>query len=678
MGGTKKKKVECPVLGREIKTAECGENRGSEYGCPADCPQNPWSPANYGWALELHERYIEKLMTRLHAEQAARYGYPKKPPLDEGSDEFDYLLWFSGQFFRERDAEGCTFKERWEAERHRGLNNDQRLLLEAESGMHPALLEIQQVRDAESVVAVDLLDPGCGSFVVFDRSLAASACRFTTLFTVVYPMPHYIRIHSAAIALPDITGMGMRQVFSEIAGHLGAPVESPALREWLMENLQRVVDSIRATTDALTEAMFRGIDAAYTKTVYELHGKPGKFRKLLGKQEDIMPEDVLAEDAEAGFESEWVCLGGDSPTGQGRLMLGRILLHADGHVQLEASSAKRTQQLKERVEGLFGAMLEFSRECTDDMAAQLADKRALHYDPALVPASLLENPRQIETSTSQIPIEEVATQEELELRFEQEFLKTFLDNGIPLLDGMAPREAAQTPAMRPKLVELMKSHVRSHDENNLRTGRSTDINWLLAELGLDEINFPPPPQREPPEGYDEPAGEDGFLDAPLVLSKEEVEERRLELGKDFEADYLVECFEKGYPSACQRLDEMCEELDLGHHRRKLAELAATVCFLQMKPDPRPLEVFTDELLTEHTQISIDYLEEGDIAGLVESLGQPFIARWMLERLEETLPLGRHHEYFGNCFLYLVSLSEAIHAIVFEIMQLLYEKLERNA
>jgi len=81
-------------------------------------------------------------------------------------------------------------------------------------------------------------------------------------------------------------------------------------------------------------------------------------------------------------------------------------------------------------------------------------------------------------------------------------LRAFSDQPIPALDGRTPRDAAGDPVLRPKLVRLMKSHVRGHDQKNLQTGRDTDINWLLRELGLDELDVPPPPPRPPLETGD--------------------------------------------------------------------------------------------------------------------------------------------------------------------------------
>jgi hypothetical protein len=69
------------------------------------------------------------------------------------------------------------------------------------------------------------------------------------------------------------------------------------------------------------------------------------------------------------------------------------------------------------------------------------------------------------------------------------------DQPVPALEGATPRQAASDAALRPRLLELMKAQVRQLDRENLKTGRRDDINALLRELGLVEIDFPPPPLR---------------------------------------------------------------------------------------------------------------------------------------------------------------------------------------
>ena len=50
----------------------------------------------------------------------------------------------------------------------------------------------------------------------------------------------------------------------------------------------------------------------------------------------------------------------------------------------------------------------------------------------------------------------------------------FLDERLVALGHRTPREAARDPALRPKLIHLMKQRVRSLDERNLQAGRTEE------------------------------------------------------------------------------------------------------------------------------------------------------------------------------------------------------------
>lgn len=664
MGEATKKQMNCPVLGKRIKPAECGENRMSKYNCPADCEHNPWNPENYARALEIGDRFTEKMLARLRAEISEGYGYAKPPPFNENTDEFDMLAWFSNKFYREKDRNGYTFKQRWESEHLKGLNNDLKLILEAESKMRPCLLEIQQVPDDQSIIAVDLFEPEPKPFTLLDRSLAARACRFSTFFCMVYDMPHYSRIHSAGCPMPEVGGMPMLDVFMTATTHLKAPTAGD-FSGWLCENLVLVVDSLKAIAMARNEAILRNLDTVYTKSIYDLRCTEKKFRDILKKQADIQQEEPTEDDIESGFIDEWVCISDENPTGAGPALVGRILLHEDGFIQLEASNRNRTEQLKQKMEALFGSMLRFSRERTDDLGKQMLAKRSFSYNPELVPAALINETPVIQNSVSQVEIPPGMTSKtEVEDYMFRKIMESFPDQEIPLLGGLTPRMAAKNQAARPGLLELMKSHIRSNDENNLRHGRNTDINWLLDELGLDEINFPPPPKRAPLAGvYEDP--EDDY-DDPVMIMEEQIDERSRELNA-IKPAHQLKCFRIGYPLAHELLTEMIAELELEYAADELNALAARLVFQQMDPDPKPCSLFDGELLHDNLSDALDYMQDNGLEGYLASLHQPFMANLAITRLREILRGGENDPAFANCLIFLVALSEAIDEMVAECM-----------
>ena len=72
-------------------------------------------------------------------------------------------------------------------------------------------------------------------------------------------------------------------------------------------------------------------------------------------------------------------------------------------------------------------------------------------------------------------------------KFYEERYARFLDEEIPALGGMTPREASARPEARPMLIELMKEHIHGIDRMNREESTDISLNSLLEELGLDEL-----------------------------------------------------------------------------------------------------------------------------------------------------------------------------------------------
>lgn len=663
MGEAKSKQLDCPAVGRRIKRQECGENRISSYDCPADCPNNPWSPNNYDRTLEIQDRCTEKLIARLRAEQVRALGYTRFPDFAGKDRAMASLQWFSDKFYRETDASGKTFWQRWKDDRCAELNNDQRIHIEAESMMRVAVLEILEICNESMVRAVDLLDPDRAPFPLLDRSLCKTACRFSTLFCVIFELPHYCRIHSVGYPLPDVPGLSARDVFMEIASHLGAPPSQEERSKWLLNNLCRMGNSFNAVSLARHEAMLNGIKMAYTRTVYEVKCSLDKLHQILEKAKDIDEGDLSDEDRDAGFVQAWDALGGESQYIKGESLLGRILLHKDDYLQLEASSSERSNQLKQRIDKLFGKHIRFSRERTDDLAAQYREKRKYNYDPALVPERLMQNITQVETAVSRIKFDPDATSRaQLDEQIEQEFMKTFLDKSIPLLDGLTPRQAAKDSARRPRLVEIMKSRVRDQDESNLRNGCNTDINWMLEELGLDEINFPPPPLRQKAveEDFDDDNSDDDDEEFDptefLMLDNEQIAQGMADLDAKYPDGELVKLFKRLYPQVAKELVTYCgrqnrEALDLA------MDLAAHVSLIQFIPK-KPVD---DDLFAEDFDVAYDWFIDlmAQDTNPLDELRQPFLSTYVFQELEKQMRFGRADPLLLKLYVYLTALAEVV-------------------
>jgi hypothetical protein len=343
MGKEARKKIDCPATGTTIRPAECGENRNSNYDCPATCPHNPWNPDNYDKLLEIEDKTRGKFVSRLKKEQIDQYGYVQDIPAF--NEPTETARFFINKLKGETDKTGKTFLERWAGEGFDGLKNDEQVALLAESQTVASVLEIQQVLDDRRVLAKDCFSDSTDLMELIDRSFAARACRFASFLMLYYPTPGCTRLHSVGILIPTINGIAPVDVVLEIANHLKAPKNREELQQWLLDNLTLIGESIQAVQAARMEASYRTMDAAYSKTDYELLCRPDEFADILEQKEEIHCEEPPPEAQKEGFTDEWVWTEDGSAFGAGRSILGRILIHPNNTIRLETTSLKFGTQL---------------------------------------------------------------------------------------------------------------------------------------------------------------------------------------------------------------------------------------------------------------------------------------------------------------------------------------------
>jgi hypothetical protein len=513
MGQAKKRRF-CPAQDREITSADCGANRLSHFACPENCPFNPFAAANYDSLLEIEDNADAVIMRRFLLEPNNHGAVARALADGHGHDHGTHAraVW---SFFFERDATGRTWAERWRDTGFSPLKNDERVLLQGKMKMRVALLEIQRVIDQQRIEAVDLLDPEQRPLGFVDRSLAARATRFSTLLSLVYPLPHFWRLSGTAVHVDDIGPFTPLEAIEACVQHFRGPAELESKRRWLAENFLRVSDALTATGHERRRQMFAAMDACFGTATYTVIGRAGSCRKALATDASIDEDELNSDESSAGFTDAFVWFdptpshAGSAALLPGRRILGRVLV-GPKEARVEAIGTARLDDLKQRFERLLGAKVQFSKERRDNVGAQAAAKEPI-VDVALVPPSLLENPTTLDMGSGRVPVPPAGMPlVEYEAMLLQEQQRRFLDEPVPALDGRTPREAAVLPILRPKLVELMKARVRQIDERNLKTGRNDDINPTLRELGLLELDVPPPPNRPPlddDEVFDEDDGE---------------------------------------------------------------------------------------------------------------------------------------------------------------------------
>jgi hypothetical protein len=493
------KQRQCPAVGREIPSAECGENRASRYACPAECPYNPFAPANYNAFLEVERRADDKALGWL------KRNAPDPVALERGVErglqsrsitELNaFLAW---QMYFQRDREGRTVAERWVAQGLRELNNDERVVIRARAQMRTTLIEVRRVLDNYRTEAVDLWAPETPPFVIQDKATASVAVRFVPFVCSLYTLPHYSRLSGGALQIQDMAPWEPLEIVAEQARHLSGPTDGAHLGLWLAEHFVRFRQALTATSLARRQRMMASVDAVFGKAIYVLRAPFEQCRLILDQTRDLLSEPPRPEEKSEGFAEARVWLDDEDklikPMPGSHVILGRVLL-SQSHWRLEAMGATRLAKLRARFEKRLGDRVGFCAERRDDVGAQFAAEDPA-IDQSLVASRLLEGVGQVVMFSSIVPVSAESTDYSgAGWRAAQDH--RFPDSPLGDLDGRTPRDAASDPALRPKLIRLLKARVRSHDEENLRTGGKGDINWLLRELGMNEILFDPPPWRPP-------------------------------------------------------------------------------------------------------------------------------------------------------------------------------------
>ena len=511
MGKNSKHRL-CPALGRDITSADCGEGRHSRHPCPADCPHNPFAPERYDQLLAQEDRLDALTIRRLAQVNPADGRTIEAASRDKNGHALHATA--VGVFFFRKDSVGETFAAHWAKAGFLELKNDERIIFRGKMQMRVALLEIQCVRDGQTVDARDLLDPAGSVLRLVDRSVAARAVRFSRVLTWIYPLPHFWRLSGTGVVLSDFSGLTPEEIVGEIVGHLGGPRETGAAQaDWLAENFVRFDTALTATALERRRRMVAGLDVQFGSATYDLRAPLPECQKALRAAPEVGPDELSPAERAEGFSGALVWED-TTPAGRstrfsgGLSVLGRVLWGPKS-LRLEAMGAGRLARLRSAAEGILGRRISFVSERRDDLAARLAGQDPA-VDLSLVPPRLLEETTRADFGSSRLPPPpKGVSMKEYMARLRLEQFREWIDEPVPALDGHTPRRAATDGQLRPRLVQLVKERVRQHDEENLESGRADDINPYLRELGLVELDFPPPPLRAVPETESAEEGESG-------------------------------------------------------------------------------------------------------------------------------------------------------------------------
>jgi hypothetical protein len=583
-----KKQRMCPAIGHGISAAECGENRISRYQCPADCPHNPWALGAYDQEQEIETAFFERLRRYAAGDQVTR-GVRNAAESTMIADQYRNLR----AWFIQRDEQGQTMMDRWARAGFQGLNNDQCVLARCHAQVRVVVMETLDHVSRDAVRVEDRLDLATPPVVVQDRSLARQSGRFSRLVSWIFPLPHYSRITTAAISVPDIGSLEAEEIVGAVAQHLGGPPAGEPLREWLISNYVALYEGFELVEEAIRRKMFENV--VYTKVYYRLDEPVETFVKAMAGAPEAVLNTPNEEDRKEGFTHEWAWLDTDAESlrnavGGGRPTLGRVLLGA-GKIRLEGGGEKRAQRMQEAFERHVGRRVSFVSRRVDDLGRQMIARDAKPFDPSLVPPRLLALAPQIETSVQLVDLKSGVSAADIM----RDTRRQWVDQPVPALEGKTPRQAAGEPALRPKVVALVKESIRRADRAGLGKDQFEDEGWMAVELGLTELQLPVPPRLAELAvkgigGGKFPSADDDDADS----DDKPVDDLSAFLGDDEAMDRNIEAFEAKCPDLDEWVDRVTATLD-DHEYDSIHELVAMAWGLASARRERDITLNLDRL-----------------------------------------------------------------------------------
>jgi hypothetical protein len=237
----------------------------------------------------------------------------------------------------------------------------------------------------------------------------------------------------------------------------------------------------------MQERMLSSLDANHCRAHYRIKSSQADIAAILKKKPDFQPDEdreLQPDDPPNSGYFSWMRRGEakrierympaafrHKTPEDGVGGLGTVRLSAD-ELMLETFSRQKFDFAKKLLAKYFGKDLVFLKEEIVNLAQQAFEHS---QDPT-------RERRQPPKST--VPPE---VEKQLIEQFHRRHYEKFLDDTVPMLNGLTPREAAGDPRMRAKLIDLMKLHMQGLEGQSREKGVDLSIGWVLNELGLREL-----------------------------------------------------------------------------------------------------------------------------------------------------------------------------------------------
>lgn len=507
-----KKRRDCPALQTFISAADCGRQRGSQLACPAHCPHFPFgtaAPPETWTRLELEwvTKALRFLSDRLGRDALQARLRQCEPPVQDQVTKVEgaVLQLVMMHLMVERDAEGRPAVEVWEAAGFPGLNNDERVMTAHRRHARATVVEVERHLDAHSFLARDRFEPDRPPFLVFNPGLSRGTARFARLLTYLTHYPHFARLSVPTFEVPHHLWTDWESRVR--AEHATAAATAPGLtlKDFLSRSFAHGVELIVAARQTYNERLINQMDMHECLAAYSYRVPRDEIEAVLREKPEFRAETPQAERAFAQplAAYQWLRLGESAALEEdlrgsvhldkqveGVGTVGKLRFYPERLVVETLSKAKHAfarRQLERYLEG----RISFEEESVVNLTEVVADRHRQEATVGLAQQALFP-----ETAPSAPPKQSPAPAagdgrgpvalEALRVAHERK-CQTLLETAVPALGGKSPRDAALDPALRPPLVDWIKTQLHYLDRQNREQGTDFRLDAVLDVLGLPEL-----------------------------------------------------------------------------------------------------------------------------------------------------------------------------------------------
>lgn len=359
-----------------------------------------------------------------------------------------------------RDETGFTLAETWRLQSPR-LTPDEVALLEAYDDAWLSIWEIADVDRGKGSRVIDALTSE--ERYANDVSSSATLQRHDAILGIVLScdgVSFFGGVHAQPLT-PRFAGAAIREA-RRLCRVRTRPVAVKKLRDPRMQ------------IDLMTIWTLTAIDMRVQPPPVLQNTDGDPFRQttddyaLVARRDDVAARLATLEGAQAeGDEGDAIVfvitkIGNALHRQWENTVVGRIVLSA-ARLKVETNSTRRADTLRASVERHLGSMVRFRLRSEANMADLLAQAR--------------QAPSR-STQPEPMPPEALAAVR----TFREQHMRDWLDDSIPALGGLTPREAAKTHRGRQEVLVLLKEF-EQHEARVPRDQR-IDLGWIRGELDL--------------------------------------------------------------------------------------------------------------------------------------------------------------------------------------------------